>query len=320
MNVWNIGSHNISPGEKRQVMLTPAEGCEIPFTAINGSVEGKTVLVTAAVHGDEYPGVAAAVRMAAQLDPERVSGRILIAHCVNASGFWNKSLYVAEDGFNLNNGYPGRPNGTPGECIADFFVKEVFPQTDFVIDLHSGSAMEPLAPCLFFPNAAGDAVRDISLEAAKATSIPYLIASEAKTGHYSYAAHMGIPGLLLERGHSGLCEKEWVDNYCRDLSQLFSHLGVYPGCEGERVCPKTVFSKTVYLAAGQQGLWYPEVSEGQEIKKGNPLGRLEDFYGNVLEEYKAQGDGTVFYYTGGLAVKKGAPLVAYGLAEYAKSI
>ena len=49
------------------------------------------------------------------------------------------------------------------------------------------------------------------------------------------------------------------------------------------------------------------------MKKGEYLGRIEDFYGNLLKEYFAEDDGRVFYYTQGLAVVPGDALVTYGL-------
>ena len=63
--------------------------------------------------------------------------------------------------------------------------------------MHSGGIRETLTPCLFYPVV----MAKESLEVASALSIPYLIASHATTGEYSYAAtYFHIPGLLLERG------------------------------------------------------------------------------------------------------------------------
>ena len=310
----------IEPGQKRRVIFD-AGGSEIPATIIDGQEEGMTLLVMAGVHPDEYPGMAASIRVAQAMEPERLSGRLIIIHCANPSGFWARSRFVPEDGVNLNGDYPGKPDGSPGERIADFFVKQFFPHVDFIVDLHSGSPMEPLTPCLFFPSGAGDRVRETSLSAAMDTDIPYLIASHAESGEYSYAAKaMGIPGLLLERGHSGLCPREWVDAYEDDLYRLLQHLGMIalPPFDSKPVCAKILCEKTVYLGSEHKGLWYPDIHEGQSLKKGERLGHIEDFWGNRLKEYHAQDDGLVFYYNAGLAVRPGDPLVAYGLKDFMK--
>lgn len=192
-----IFNETINQGEKKQIYIEPdVEGYQIPVTLICGKEEGKTLLITAQIHNGEYPATPATIRLAKAIDPLKLKGNIIIMHCVNTSGFYQHSSgVIPEDQFNLNGHYPGKRNGTTGECIAYFFVEKVFPFVDFIIDMHSGGIRETLAPCLFYPLV----TKEESLKIAKGLNIPYLIASTSKTGEYSYAAHyFQIPGLLLE--------------------------------------------------------------------------------------------------------------------------
>lgn len=315
MEPFSICGYQVMPGEKQQIVIEPdVPQYEMPATMVCGSNEGMTLVVTAGIHSGEYPGVAALARFAKAIDPAKVNGRILLIHSVNTSGFWAKSPgRVPEDGANLNANYPGSPDGGVGDRIANYFVREIFPHADFLVDMHSGGGMEPLTPCLFYPVTAGEDVRKQSLDAAKATNIPLLIASTAKTGEYSYAAQMGVPGLLLERGACGLCKEEWITAYQKDLRLLLDHLGLLALEQPEETCTKKIYSRTIYLTSDEKGLWYPQIQENQRVNKGDVLGVMEDFYGNRLREYCAEEDGTVFYYTGGLAILPGDPLVAYGV-------
>lgn len=312
--MFTICGYTLCPGEKMQVTLHPVPGYDMPATLICGEKTGKTVLITAGIHSGEYPGVPAVIRTAAATDPHKVSGNLVLIHCVNTSGFWARTdCLLPEDGGNLNGDYPGSPDGGVTARIANFFVTELFPKMDFICDLHSGSQQEPLRPCLFFPK--WEKVREESLAAAKALSIPYLIQSMARTGEYSYAAStMNIPALLLERGHSGFCEKEWIEDYCRDLQLLLAHLGCLEEIPADNT-EKHVFIRTLYLEAEEDGVWYSAVGPDDFVKKGQLLGRTEDFFGNVLHSYYAQEDGIVFYHCCGLSVKKGRNLVAYGVEE-----
>lgn len=310
--MWNICGAEVAPEEKKRFELEPVPGYKLPATAINGCRPGKTVLITAGVHGDEYPGIAASIRVAGELKPEEISGKILFVHCVNISGFYKRSRCVPEDGGNLNANFPGKPGGSVSERIADLFVKSIFPQTDFVLDLHSGSISEPLEPCLFFPGT-GEA-RRASLEAAKAVNVQYLISSSARTGLYSYAASVGIPGVLIERGHSGECREEWVAGDMGDIYRVLNYLGITKAEKEVKMCRRQVCTETIYLEADLDGLWYNAVTAGQRLKSGDFLGRIENFYGEVLREYRAEKDGVVFYHTSGLPIKKGDALVAYGTA------
>ncbi|MCR5795694.1 MAG: succinylglutamate desuccinylase/aspartoacylase family protein [Solobacterium sp.] len=311
-----IASQSVRKGTKKQCMTGP-DGYPMPATVIAGAQEGKTVLVTAQIHSGEYPGTPAAVNTAKRIDPLQVHGNIIIVHCVNVSGFCaGTDAYVPEDGGNLNACYPGDKDTVSGR-IAQFFINEIFPHVDFVLDLHSGGMTESLTPCLFWP---GIKVSEESLRVAKALDIPYLVQSFNRKGECGYAANvLGIPGLLLERGGSGLCRKEWVEAYERDIALCLNALGILP-CTDTEVCDKKVIRKAVYLTAEEDGIWFPAVREGQHVEKGQVLGHTEDFFGDPLRTYHAEDSGIILYYTSGLRAKKGSSLAAYSLDAYTEDI
>lgn len=319
--MWNICGQTLKRGEKKQMFLEPgAEGYQVPLTLICGKKQGKTLLITAGIHAGEYPGVAAVIRMASELDPAEIEGNILLMHCVNTSGFWARTVeIIPEDGYNLNRDYPGKADGTAGERIAWYFMTELFPQVDFIFDLHSGSNTESMTPLVFYPDA--PKVKAASLKAAKSLDVPYLVESTATKGEYSYAArHYDVPGLLMEIGHSHSCEPDWVELYCRNIRLLLQHLGMRQFGETEKTERKQIYRKTLYLDAKEQGLWYPAVKADQVIKRGQLIGRTEDFFGNEKERYYAEADGRVFYFTDALSVPKGGFLAAYGLEESAENV
>ena len=147
-----IDAGSYCTGNKRTVILKPDQtDYELPATLICGKEPGKTLVVTAQIHAGEYNGTPAVIQTAREIDPGKLKGNLLLMHCVNTSGFWKQHWRtLPEDGFNLNSGYPGRPGGTAGERLADWFVKEIFPEADFLLDLQGGSVNEPLTPACFF--------------------------------------------------------------------------------------------------------------------------------------------------------------------------
>lgn len=94
---------------------------------------------------------------------------------------------------------------------------------------------------------------------------------------------------------------------------LLRHLNMYESEEAEVTYKPKVYEHTVYLESEKDGLWYPGIKENDNVAKGQLLGYLGDIFGNKVQEFYAEGNGKVFYYTGGLAVKKGDSLVVYGL-------
>lgn len=317
--MWKICGHELNPGEKKQVILEPGVmNYQIPCTLICGMNPGKTLMVTAGIHSGEYPGIPAVIRLAAEIDPFRMQGNLILMHCVNTSGFFSYTQgQIPEDGFNLNGDYPGSSSGTTGQRIADYFIRELFPKVDFIMDLHSGGNIEHMGPCLFFPTA--PKVRETALAAAMSLNIPYLIESTAKTGEYSYAANYhDVPGLLVERGFGNQCYGSWVHDMKHDIELLLNHLNIYTMSAPEDTCRKIVFTKTIYLTSDHRGLWYPAVCEGTRIEKGQLIGRVEDFFGNLIAEYRAECDCVVFYHMASLAVVEGKTLAALGLMESAE--
>ncbi|MEI6875660.1 MAG: hypothetical protein WCL50_11110, partial [Spirochaetota bacterium] len=61
-----IGQLVAEPGAKVQGFLrVHGSDLEMPLTLVNGTRPGKTVVITAGIHGGEYPGVEASIRLAA---------------------------------------------------------------------------------------------------------------------------------------------------------------------------------------------------------------------------------------------------------------
>lgn len=318
--MWNILGYRLKPGEKKQVLLHPnGRDYELPVTLLCGGEEGKTLLITAQIHAGEYNGSAAAARLARDIQPEKLKGRVILMHCVNSSGFWQQyPRFLPEDHVNLNADYPGSERGTIGRQIAAWFVREVFPETDFIADLHGGGMCEILSPCVFYPRA--PKVTDAALAAAKAMNVKYLLASSNSVGEYGYAAnYLDIPGFILECGYGGIVREEWTEQILECMELLLDHLGMYGMSDARRKrYPKKIYHNTEYLESEMRGVWYPAVREDQRVKKGDLLGQLGDFFGNIRKSYYALEDGTVIYYTAGMSVLEGDALVAYGLESSAE--
>lgn len=109
----------------------------IPVTVVKNG-QGPTALLTGGNHGDEYEGPIALYELARSLTADQVSGRVIIVPAMNQPAFAAGTRTSPIDRGNMNRSFPGRPDGTVTEKIADYFQRVLLPMADVVLDFHSG--------------------------------------------------------------------------------------------------------------------------------------------------------------------------------------
>ena len=301
-------------GVKQTLPLPVTSPYPVEMTVICGCRPGKTLVVTAGVHGCEYVGIETLNRLKRELEPAALSGRMILLPLINPEGFYQGSKQtIPADGKNLNRMFPGKPDGTFSSQLARVLEETLYPEADFLMDLHGGDVNEALTPLIFFPTAVPESLSAAASAAAESLSVPYRVASTAKNGLYSWAAQCGIPALLVERGERGLWSEKEVAACRENVYELMRHLGILNAASVSPCLQQAEIRRAVYEEAPADGFWYPAVSAaGQKLKQGALLGALKDSYGNEIARYTAPFDGVVLYYTLSLGVKSGDPLIAYG--------
>src|SRR5919198_6650269 len=117
----------------------------IPIAVIKNE-EGPTALLTGANHGDEYEGPIALFDLARSLKSQDVRGRVIIVPAMNYPAFRAGTRTSPVDKGNLNRSFPGRPDGTVTQKIADYFQRHLLPLADIVLDFHSGGRTLDFVP------------------------------------------------------------------------------------------------------------------------------------------------------------------------------
>lgn len=301
----------IFPGERKKLPLPVPGSLPLEAVCLCGASPGRTLAVTAGVHGCEYVGIQALRTLEKILDPAALAGNVVLVPLVNPSGFYAGARQVVpEDGVNLNRVFPGNPEGSLTFRLAFALEQALYPIADLLADLHGGDCNEALCPLVFFPVTGAQAVNRASLEAAKSLTVPYRIRSTAQNGLYSWAVQKGVPALLLERGGQGVWSEQEVVACCEDIYSLLRHLEILPGGNPQREQVEIV--QAVYEEAAASGFWYPAVGVDRSVRMGAVLGYLEDMQGRVVQQVRAEFDGVVLYHTTALGVRAKDPLIAYG--------
>ena len=309
-----LGNFTVEPGKKKSGFLRIGGEFQLPATILHGEQPGKTVLITAGIHAEEYVGIQSALELSEMLKVQKIAGTVVIVKVVNRKAFELRSGSDShEDGKNLNRVFPGNREGTWSERLAYAIEKELLSIADYYIDLHSGDSYEQLTPYVYYAGAAAKEVVEQSREMAQQADVPYMVGSNvAMGGCYNYAASLGIPSILLERGQMGGWTKEESHSTRRDVRNILCHLGIYQGEKDYRNYYPLEVKDLCYQAANEQGLWYPCKKPGDMIQQGDMLGVIKDYEGKILEVCKAEYGGVILYQTGSLQVQESGSVIAYG--------
>ena len=139
-------------GEKRQIKLPFSDGAAWNAWLLCGTKPGKTLLVTAGVHGCEFVGILALQKLVETLECTDFCGQIVALPLVNPEGFFAGVKQVnPTDGKNLNREFPGKEDGTETQKMAWMMENVLYSEADFLLDLHGGDWNEELTPLVFFP-------------------------------------------------------------------------------------------------------------------------------------------------------------------------
>ncbi|WP_346690771.1 M14 family metallopeptidase [uncultured Cloacibacillus sp.] len=300
----------------RGFAVVPGSGVKIPLVLVNGERPGPSLLLTAGIHGAEYPGIAALSELGQELDAREIAGAVIMLYPVNLQGFWKRcDFIVPDDEKNLNRVFPGSPRGTLAERTAYMMISEFFPAADFYADLHSGDLHENLCPHVYYPGQPDETVESKSKKMALTLDMKYMVRSLASGGAYNYAASTGLPSILVERGCMGLCPRFDVEAYKKDLLRLMHGLGMTENePEPQQFVPKDMRNMK-YLEAPRSGCWLEEAECGAVIKKGEPLGRLRGFFGEDETVFSAEYTGVLLYSCSAFAAPEGVVLAAYGVPD-----
>jgi predicted deacylase len=313
MDPFAVGSIRAGPGAKVTGFLdVPGTPVRMPMTLVRGAAPGPVLSVTAGVHGGEYPGIEAAIRTAAWLDPKHVRGTVIIVHIVNVPAFHGRNIYICPlDGKNPNRVFPGNPNGTASERLAHTVFTEVIARSDFYIDLHGGDINEALVPFTIVVETGDPGVDDRTMGLAQAYGISYVVRGRVSGGTYAAAAQRRIPAILTEAGGQGLLDAEALQIHLRGLRNAMKHLGVVPG-EPEPAGPVTVFPRFHWVTSEHAGLCYLSVTPGTRVAEGAPVGEVRDYFGRALGIVRSPANGVVIFTVTTPATNPGDPLFAVG--------
>jgi predicted deacylase len=258
-----------------------------------GSKAGKTLVVTAGIHGDEFEGVRAILDTYALLDPTVMTGTMIAVPVANPPAFWSGTRVSPLDNKNLARVFPGRENGTPTDVVAFHLGHAVIARADFYLDLHSAGVK------LLMPTMVGyDASDARSYEAALIFGSPVIWGHPSiEPGRtISFAASQNIPSLYTEARGAGRIDPQDLEMFKNGIINLLRHLNILPGTPSCGTVRHRLFGDgniDSCIPATKCGFLVPAVELLECVEAGQELGRTIDLHGQTVELFHAQRDGIV---------------------------
>lgn len=318
---FTLAGQTVPEGTARSFTAAVA-GTQVPITVIHGAKAGPVLTLTAGIHGDEFPPILALQRLRTEVRPAELSGTLVLVHLANVTGFLARRIAVSPvDGKNLNRVFPGRADGTLTEQVAHFLTTEVIAKTEYLIDMHAGSANQELWPHVYSPFVGQKELDDRTHAFALATGMRHVVLygdrprDPARSISYpNTAMTRGKPGLTIEIGQLGQRDEAFIQQVLAVSRNALRFLKMLPG-EPEGTGGAVVYRKLHEVASPVTGVFHPRCRIGETVDSGALLGEVTDWFGNRVAELRAPLRGTVLMLHSYPAVNQGDTPVTLGEAR-----
>ena len=290
---FRLGELDVAPGRSATgelpiARLVTGTKISLPVQVYHGRSEGRTVWLSAAVHGDEINGVEIIRRVTRSLDARKMSGTVITVPIVNVHGFLNGDRYLP-DRRDLNRSFPGSPTGSLAARIANLFMTEIVSRCDVGIDLHTGSDHRTNLPQI-----RADLDDPETRKLAEAFGPPLMLHAKIRDGSLRGAAtDRGATVLLYEGGEALRFDGEALSVGVAGIRRVLAELDMVDA-DDHGPHPLPVESRrSSWVRARRSGIALIDCELGEVVRRGQLLGVIHDSVGARLSQVNAMNSGVV---------------------------
>ena len=278
-----INGIEIKPGENKTVKIRVGKlpsGTHINIFAhvFRSKNEGKTVLLSGGIHGDEINGVEI-VRKAIEKEyfDDLKQGTAIVIPLVNVYGFINFSRHVP-DGKDVNRSFPGSNTGSLASRVARKLTKFILPHIDFGIDFHTGGGSRYNYPQIRYSRQ-----NEESKKLAEIFNAPFIIEKPLIPRSLRKVANdMNIPVIVYEGGESARFDSFAIKTGLQGIRNILSHFGMIESGDAGNTEDKNKgihINKTSWIRSRDSGIFHLLKKSGEYVHEKEILGVLKDVMG-----------------------------------------
>jgi predicted deacylase len=270
---------------------------EIPLIVIHGSHLGPCLWVDACIHGDEPEGTLTCQSLARQISADQLAGTLVLVPAMNVPAYeaGQRGNPLDTFSYDMNRIYPGRADGYLTERIAWAHAQWMKAVADLEISIHSGGAHSYLSETIFVNE------DEKSVELAKAMGRGWdvvLSAISPKGNPMAVMLEAGKTGITVELGGRPATSPEEMKRVEATLVEaILNVMRHYEMISGAAHYPEVRWKGVQEaLLAPASGLFIPAdgVACKKPMKKGEPIARIVDIWGDTQAELIAPADGLIF--------------------------
>ncbi len=249
-----------------------------PIASLSGG-RGPILLLIGGVHGDEFEGPSAIMRLLHGLQADDISGQIIFMPTLNLPAVIASSRVSPLDGVNLNRAFPGERDGGPSAQLAHYVEHFIMPRCSAVIDLHSGGKASVFATSSLASRHSDTKLFQANLDLAVAFGLPYLwVLGEHNDDRSvnSAALRKRVPMMATElggSGGSGPVETQMAEDGIR---RCLRHIGITRDGPDPAPRPRTIElgGPSLNLTAPARGIFDRRFSAGDDVSQGELAGHI----------------------------------------------
>ena len=295
----------------------------LPLMAVESKNSGPVVWLTGCVHGDEVGGIAIIQEIFKKIRKRPLlKGSLYAFPIMNPVGFETVSRHIALSKEDLNRSFPGNERGSVAERIA-YKIFTTITQTNptIVLDLHND--WRESLPYAFIDAEKGITDKETYEKTkifAKKTGLPAILDVDVIEHSLTFSLiNKGIPALTLELGESYVVIESNVEYGIKAVLNILSHLEMTPPPDKSfgYPMPETIKNKILKYsyrpASSTSGIIRFLVKPVDFIKKNQPLAKIYNTFGKLLETLKAPSDCILLGYSDFSIAFPGTPIISLGI-------
>ena len=270
----------------------------IPIIIFQGKKKGKTLGLTAAIHGNELNGIAIIHKLKEVINTKKLTGRIIAIPGLNVISVQLDQRRFYDDA-DLNRSFPGKEKGNRNQQYAYTISKKIIPFFDIHIDMHTASFGRVNA---MYVRAA---IKNDTLKVLAELQQPDIILDSnavASSGVISKSARIlraeatlqGKHSITVEYGNPQVYQKEITERGVNGIRNTLHWLKMYASHQLKDKAQLPIYCKKSYWMYMEEGGFLEVmVNLKQHIKKGEKIAIVKNAFGKIIKEYFAPENGIV---------------------------